>query len=70
MQESYFFKIIDKQDIDIISIFRNLSSLSWLIGSLAAVAFLVFLPLEYLFLALAAILLCAVYPSAALEDTK
>jgi len=70
MQESYFFKIIDKQDIDIISIFRNLSSLSWLMGSLAAVAFLVFLPLEYLFLALAAILLCAVYPSAALEDTK
>ena len=70
MQESYFFKIIDKQDIDIISIFRNLSSLSWLAGSLAAVALLIFLPLEYIFLILAAVLLYAVYPSAKLEDTK
>ena len=70
MQESYFFKIFDKQDIDIISIFRNLSSLSWLAGSLAAVALLIFLPLEYIFLILAAVLLYAVYPSAKLEDTK
>jgi len=70
MQESYFFKIVDKQDIDLISLFRNLYPLSWLIGSLLAVVLLLFLPLPYLFLVLAAIVLYAAYPSARLEDTK
>ena len=70
MQESYFFKIVDKQDIDLISLFRNLYPLSWLIGSLLAVVLLLFLPLSYLFLVLAAIVLYAVYPSATLEDTR
>ena len=70
MQETYFFKIVDKQDIDLISLFRNLYPVSWLIGSLLAVVSLLFLPLPHLFLILAAILLYAAYPSAMLEDTK
>lgn len=70
MEETYFFKIVDKQDVDLISLFRDLYPLGWLVGSLSAVVLLLFLPLPYLFLVLAAVVFCAVYPVAELEDTK
>jgi len=70
MEEAYFFKQIDKQDIDFISFFRDLYPLSWLVGSLGGVLLLLILPLKFLFLFLSIIVLAAVWPATALEDTK
>ena len=70
MGESYFFKLVDKQDIDLIGLYRNLNPLSWLIGSLLASVILLILPLKFLFLILAGVIFYAVYPSAELKDTK
>jgi MFS family permease len=70
MCESYFFKLVDKQDIDLIGLYRNLAPLGWLIGSLLASAILLILSLKFLFLILEVALFYAVYPSAELKDTK
>ncbi|MBU0598620.1 MFS transporter [Patescibacteria group bacterium] len=61
MRESYFFKIVDVQDIDYINFFRNLSPLGYLVGSGLSVLILQFLPIQYLFLGLSIILLSGLY---------
>jgi len=61
MRESYFFKIVDVEDIDYINFFRNISPLSYLIGSALAILILEFYPIQYLFIFLAVILLSGFY---------
>jgi len=61
MRESYFFKIVDAKDIDYINFFRNVSPLSYLVGSGLAIISIKFFPLEYIFLFLAFILLSSYY---------
>lgn len=61
MRESYFFKIVDVEDIDYINLFRNVSPLSYLVGSGLAVFALKFYSIEYLFLFLAFVLLSGFY---------
>ena len=61
MRESYFFKIVDVQDIDYINFFRNLSPLSYLIISGLSIILLNYYPIEYIFICLAIILLSGIY---------
>ncbi len=70
MQESYFFKHVDSEDMDLISLFRDLRPAGWLLGSLVSVAILQFLPVQFIFLFLAVVLLLALRPVLVLQDTK
>jgi len=70
MQDVYFFKIVDKQDMDLINLFRDIRPAAWLSGSLCAVIILKFFPLQYLYLFLAVFLLTALRPALTLKDTK
>jgi len=70
MQDVYFFKIVDKQDMDLIDLFRDVRPVAWLSGSLFAVIVLEFFPLQYLYLFLAIFLMIALHPALTLKDTK
>lgn len=61
MKESYFFKLIDVEDVDFINFFRNIRPAAYLLGSLFSVLVLKFFALNYLFLFLAIILFSAFY---------
>jgi len=70
MKETYLFKKIDGNDLDILSLSRNLIPLAYLIGPVIALVVLAFFPLNYLFtfLGLSAFLLLP--PVWKLADTK
>lgn len=71
MNESYFFKIINEENADEISFFRNAPSVSYVIAPLLAVPILFLVPsFEYLFFILGAILLFGFFISLRLKDTK
>lgn len=70
MKETYLFKKIDGDDLDILSLSRNLIPIAYLIGPLIAFVILYFLPLPYIFtlLGLSAFLLLPIVWQ--LADTK
>ena len=70
MQDVYFFKLVHKQDMDLINLFRDLRPAAWLGGSILAVIILQFFAIEYLFLFTAVVILIAVKPAMTLKDTK
>ncbi len=70
MQETYFFKIIDVEDVEIINIFRTSSPLAYTIGPSIAILILYFFPLQYLFLFLSMIMLSGFMFVASIKDTK
>lgn len=70
MRETYFFKIVDVEDVDYINLFRLTSPLAYIIGPGLAILTLKFLPLNNLFLVLAIIMLSSFYFIASLKDTK
>ena len=59
--ESYFFKIVDVENLDYIDFFRNIKPLSYIIGTGLSVLALSFLPLSNLFFILALVLLSGLY---------
>lgn len=69
MQEVYFFKLVDRRDVDLINLFRDLGPAGWLSASLFALVVLSFLPIPYLFLLLSFILMAALRPALTLQDT-
>lgn len=68
--ESYFFKKINKEDTDSISVFRNASPIALLISPIIATIALTFTNRAGLFIILGIIVLCALIPSYKLHDTK
>lgn len=70
MRETYFFKIVDVKDIDHINVFRTATPLGYIIGSGLALLILSVSPLNYLFLAVAAVMLSGILFTASLRDTK
>lgn len=70
MRETYFFKIVDAKDVGYINIFRTAIPLGYILGPGLAVLILAFLPLNYLFLAMAIIMLSGFGFVASLKDTK
>ena len=70
MRESYFFKMIDAEDIGYINIFRTTAPLGYIIGPGLAILTLAFFPLNYLFLVVAIISLSGFAFIASIKDTK
>ncbi|MFA6417387.1 MAG: MFS transporter [Patescibacteria group bacterium] len=70
MRDTYFFKNVNADDIGYINLFRITGPLGYIIGSAAALLFLLFLPLNYLFLIFAAIMIPGFYYIGSIKDTK
>ena len=70
MQEVYFFKIVNKEDADIINLFRDMTPAGWLFGSALAVTVLKFLDIRYVFMSLAIIIAFSLVSAFKLKDTK
>ncbi len=71
MAESYFFKVINEENADDISFFRNTSPLSYIIAPMLAIPVLLYAPsFKYLFFILSAILLLGFLASLRLRDVK
>jgi len=70
MRETYFFKIVDAENVTDINLFRIANPLGYVIGPLLAALILSFFSLPYLFLYFAIIMLAGFIFIAALKDTK
>lgn len=71
MSESYFFKMVNEEDADVISFFRNTNSLSYIIAPLVALPILFFVPsFEYIFFVLSTVLLTGLYITLRIKDVK
>ncbi len=70
MSETYFFKMVDGKDTDLISAFRAMYPLASIIAPLTASPILFFASFRELFLFLAIVVLSGVYFAAKIEDTK
>jgi len=70
MRDTYFFKKVDAQDIELINAFRSTTPLAYIFVPLLGAAVLYFFPINYIFLFLCGILLTGLYFSLKLKDTK
>ena len=70
MKETYLFKKIDSENADIVAVSRNNIPLAYLIGPVFGTIFTVFLPLSWIFPALALILLGGIWTAWNLKDTR
>lgn len=68
--ESYFFKQTSGADADTVSAFRILQPLSYIVGPVLGSAFLLFLPLSQVFLALGIFMLLGIPLAIFLRDTR
>lgn len=70
MRETYFFKKINANDIDKINIFRATIPFGHLLGSILGLIILLMLPINYIFIVTAILLLSAFYFLPLMKDTK
>lgn len=70
MRESYFFKQINANNIDYINFFRAANPLGYIVGSALAAIILIFLPLPYVFLSLAIVLLSGFFFIYPIKDSR
>lgn len=70
MSETYFFKKIDDREPSMLSLFRSMIPLSFLLGPLIASALLFFVPIHSLFAILAGIAALSFFIIAPLKDVK
>lgn len=70
MTESYFFKHVDGNDVDTISLFRMLRPLGYIIGPVLGFVALSFIDIQFIFIVPGLILLLGIYFAAQIIDTK
>lgn len=70
LRDSYFYKKIDGDDMDIISFFRTSRSVAYIAATAISAMLLIVLPIKSLFIFLAVVLLLALYPAFNLVDNK
>ncbi len=70
MSETYFFKVTDVKDVDVLGIYRMTRPVAYIASPIIASFFLLFLPMKALFLILGIIVLFGVKLLAPLVDTK
>lgn len=70
MRETYFFKIIDVEEVGYINIFRATTPLGYVVGAGLAVLITNFFPLNYLFLSVTIVMLSGFWFTASIKDTK
>ena len=66
--ESYFFKHISARDTDTLSLFRNTRPIAYLAGAASASILLFIVPLQFLFLILALLMLCGAWNASMMKD--
>ncbi len=70
MRESYFFKIVDVEDIDYINLFHNIGPLAYILGSGLSVLILTVFSIQHLFLFLSVILLSGLYFTGRIQSQR
>jgi MFS family permease len=70
MRETYFFKKVDVDNIDIINAFRSTIPLAYLVAPALAITIIYYSQLNYLFVVMGVILLLGLWPTLTLKDTK
>jgi MFS family permease len=70
MRETYFFKKVDVENIDVINSFRSTIPLAYLIAPIMAVILTYYSQFNYLFIILGFILILGLWPILTLKDTK
>jgi MFS family permease len=70
MSETYFFKKISDKNVNLISVFRSMSSFAYIISPIIATIFFCFLPFKYIFFVLAFLILFGLRYSLAIKDTR
>ncbi len=70
MRDTYFFKKVSDRDIGFINIFRMTGPFGYILGATITSISLLFLPLNYVFIAFAIILTPCIYFVAQIKDTK
>jgi MFS family permease len=70
MRESYFFKIITAKEVGLINFFRTAQPLGYLLGTGLGTIILIFYPIQFIFLILAALMLTSYYFLWVMKDTK
>lgn len=68
--ESYFFKKVNQEKSDVIGIFRMTRPLSFIIAPILATVCLQFIPFQYVFIVIGAIMVVGCHYSLGLQDTK
>lgn len=70
MRETYFFKLVDVENVGHINIFRTAAPLGYIAGPIIALPIISYLPMNYLFLVIAIVSLSGLAFTASLKDTK
>ncbi|MCX6745453.1 MAG: MFS transporter [Candidatus Parcubacteria bacterium] len=70
MRETYFFKKVDVENIDVINSFRSTIPLAYLIAPILAIVLTYYSQFNYLFVILGIILIIGLWPVLTLKDTK
>jgi MFS family permease len=70
MAETYFFKKINTENANLISVFRMVTPTAYIIGPLLATWFLSYFGMSYIFIVLGILMLLGIKYSLAIEDTK
>ncbi len=70
MRDTYFFKIIDADDIGFINIFRTSGPIGYILGLSIAMIVLAFFPINYIFLVAAIVMLSSFFFIYSIKDTK
>jgi len=68
--ESYFFKQTKSSDAQVISFFRITRPLAYVVGAVLASLSLLYLPFNFVFIVLAALMIPAMFFTLNIEDTK
>ncbi len=70
MTDVYFFKHISEKDVNLISLYRMIFPITYIVAPLAAMIFLMYFPFSYLFLALGFFMVFGLIFSFGVEDDK
>lgn len=70
LRDSYFYKKIDAQDVDLIDFFRTAMPMGFIVATTISSVVLIFLPTKYSFVIITVIVLSALYPAFRLKDIK
>jgi MFS family permease len=70
MSEAYFFKKINTENTNLISVFRIVGPAAYVVGPLLATCFLAYFSMNYLFVALGILMFLGIKYSLAIEDTR
>jgi MFS family permease len=70
LRDSYFYKRIGCDDVDLIDFFRTSMSVAYIVATGISVVFLIFFPLKAIFIFMALVVFSAILPAAMLQDNK